>query len=130
MSNIACKWKKTARRTASPRTPACANGSQNSWVSIMQVNSKPPEAGIVTDVEHRLQMEENRQTHSIPADASVRERLAKLMGFNNAGEFEATRSRHSNRCRTSLANGRKPPDAQHPRGRQRARTARKTHGFQ
>ena len=51
------------------------------------------------DVEHRLQMEGNRQTHSIPADNLARERLAKLMSFNTVGEFEAARSRHSNNVR-------------------------------
>jgi glutamate-ammonia-ligase adenylyltransferase len=33
------------------------------------------------DVEHRLQMEDNLQTHTIPANRSDRERLARLMGF-------------------------------------------------
>ena len=33
------------------------------------------------DVEHRLQMENDRQTHTIPADKPAQERLARLMGF-------------------------------------------------
>jgi len=33
------------------------------------------------DLEHRLQMEENRQTHTIPTDRPARERLARLMGL-------------------------------------------------
>ena len=40
------------------------------------------------DVEHRLQMEANLQTHTIPTDLVARERLAKLMGFGATGEFE------------------------------------------
>jgi glutamate-ammonia-ligase adenylyltransferase len=51
------------------------------------------------DVEHRLQMEENLQTHTIPANRAARERLAKLMNFKNAAEFEAARRDHTERVR-------------------------------
>jgi glutamate-ammonia-ligase adenylyltransferase len=51
------------------------------------------------DVEHRLQMEENLQTHTIPAGGPARERLAKLMGFNSAGAFEAARRAHTDNVR-------------------------------
>ena len=40
------------------------------------------------DVEHRLQMEENQQTHTIPEDRPARLRLARLMGFKSLEEFE------------------------------------------
>ncbi|HUR47314.1 MAG TPA: hypothetical protein VMZ27_15640, partial [Candidatus Saccharimonadales bacterium] len=40
------------------------------------------------DVEHRLQMENNLQTHTIPAEHEPRERLAHLMGFATLREFE------------------------------------------
>jgi glutamate-ammonia-ligase adenylyltransferase len=43
------------------------------------------------EVENRLQMEANRQTHTIPAERQARERLARLMGFGTAAEFEAAR---------------------------------------
>ena len=36
------------------------------------------------DVEHRLQMEDNLQTHTIPEDRPARERLARLMGLRDA----------------------------------------------
>ena len=42
------------------------------------------------DVEHRLQMEDNLQTHTIPADRRAQERLARLMGF---ATLERVRSR-------------------------------------
>jgi glutamate-ammonia-ligase adenylyltransferase len=51
------------------------------------------------DVEHRLQMEENLQTHTIPTGLAARERLAKLMRFNTAKEFEATRRNHTEKVR-------------------------------
>lgn len=47
------------------------------------------------DVEHRLQMYQNLQTHTIPTDRTARERLAVCMGFRSAKEFEAARGRHT-----------------------------------
>src|SRR6185503_21374584 len=51
------------------------------------------------DVEHRLQMEENLQTHVIPTNRAARERLAKLMGFATEVKFEAARRLHTNTVR-------------------------------
>jgi [glutamine synthetase] adenylyltransferase / [glutamine synthetase]-adenylyl-L-tyrosine phosphorylase len=42
-------------------------------------------------LEHRLQMEDNLQTHTIPAERSSQERLARVMGFRGMEEFEADR---------------------------------------
>ena len=47
------------------------------------------------DVEHRLQMEDDLQTHTIPAQPECRERLAALMSFRGWNEFEAARAKHS-----------------------------------
>ena len=47
------------------------------------------------DVEHRLQMENDRQTHTIPADKPAQERLARLMGFADQRAFEAARHSHT-----------------------------------
>lgn len=52
------------------------------------------------DVEHRLQMEDNRQTHTIPLDKEARVRLARLMGFKTAKDFEAALHSHNDRVRT------------------------------
>jgi glutamate-ammonia-ligase adenylyltransferase len=51
------------------------------------------------DVEHRLQMEDNLQTHSIPIERAARERLAALMGFPTPGKFESALKRHTSRVR-------------------------------
>lgn len=51
------------------------------------------------DVEHRLQMEENQQTHTIPSEAEACERLARLMEFKNHAEFEARRAAHTQAVR-------------------------------
>jgi [glutamine synthetase] adenylyltransferase / [glutamine synthetase]-adenylyl-L-tyrosine phosphorylase len=51
------------------------------------------------DVEHRLQMEANRQTHTIPTERKARERLVRLMGFASLPAFEATRRAHADQVR-------------------------------
>jgi glutamate-ammonia-ligase adenylyltransferase len=64
------------------------------------------------DVEHRLQMEENLQTHTIPASRPAHERLAKLMGFGSIEEFEAARQAQCGRVRRIFDNrlkSEKPP---------------------
>lgn len=47
------------------------------------------------DVEHRLQMEENLQTHTLPKNKAAVERVARLMGCKNAAEFERRRREHT-----------------------------------
>jgi glutamate-ammonia-ligase adenylyltransferase len=51
------------------------------------------------DVEHRLQMEDNRQTHTIPSDRHARERLARLMCFTSLSEFESAHQAHTGSVR-------------------------------
>jgi glutamate-ammonia-ligase adenylyltransferase len=51
------------------------------------------------DVEHRLQMEENLQTHTIPAERRAQERLAKLMGFRTVGVFKKAHQTHARNVR-------------------------------
>lgn len=41
------------------------------------------------DVEHRLQMEDDRQTHTIPAARPAQERLARLMGCDSLKAFQS-----------------------------------------
>jgi glutamate-ammonia-ligase adenylyltransferase len=43
------------------------------------------------DVEHRLQMEDNRQTHTVPTNPHALERLARLMEFKSSHDFESVR---------------------------------------
>jgi glutamate-ammonia-ligase adenylyltransferase len=51
------------------------------------------------DVEHRLQMEAGRQTHTIPAARPELERLARLMGFETPAAFESARQAHTRQVR-------------------------------
>jgi len=46
------------------------------------------------DVEHRVQMEDNRQTHTLPEDAAFLERLARLMGFESREAFSRALRSH------------------------------------
>jgi glutamate-ammonia-ligase adenylyltransferase len=46
------------------------------------------------DVEHRLQMEANLQTHTLPESQSARERLARLMDFKTLKTFETVLKGH------------------------------------
>jgi glutamate-ammonia-ligase adenylyltransferase len=51
------------------------------------------------DIEHRLQMEENLQTHTIPVADPAQERLARLMGFQKLSDFERARQDHTGNVR-------------------------------
>jgi [glutamine synthetase] adenylyltransferase / [glutamine synthetase]-adenylyl-L-tyrosine phosphorylase len=46
------------------------------------------------EVEHRIQMLEDAQTHQVPADAETRARVAALAGFATLTEFEAALIEH------------------------------------
>jgi len=67
------------------------------------------------DIEHRLQMEDNRQTHTIPTGKDERARIAKLMGFATIPAFEKELQGINDDVRASYdrfinppANGEKP----------------------
>jgi [glutamine synthetase] adenylyltransferase / [glutamine synthetase]-adenylyl-L-tyrosine phosphorylase len=51
------------------------------------------------DVEHRLQMENNQQTHTIPEERAARERLARLMGFSGWKPFSIAHRKQTQRVR-------------------------------
>ncbi len=51
------------------------------------------------DVEHRLQMENNLQTHTIPVSRRARQRLAALMGCSSIAQFEETHEVHTRMVR-------------------------------
>lgn len=66
----------------------------------------PDEAGqldaayrFLRDVEHRLQMENNRQTHTIPEDHAFQLRLARLMDFKSLPEFQSALRSHTRNVR-------------------------------
>ena len=54
-------------------------------------------------VEHRLQMVDDRQTHTLPARAGEIDRIAALMGFPDAASFATALVHHLDRVRTRYA---------------------------
>lgn len=56
------------------------------------------------DVEHRLQMDNNLQTHTIPTERRARQRLAALMGCSSLAEFERIHRQHTTRVRATYDN--------------------------
>jgi glutamate-ammonia-ligase adenylyltransferase len=64
------------------------------------------------EVEHRLQMEAGRQTHTVPTERLPRQRLARLMGFDTLATFEAARRNHTGNVRriyNQILPGEEPP---------------------
>ncbi|HTV41122.1 MAG TPA: bifunctional [glutamate--ammonia ligase]-adenylyl-L-tyrosine phosphorylase/[glutamate--ammonia-ligase] adenylyltransferase [Candidatus Sulfotelmatobacter sp.] len=51
------------------------------------------------DVEHRLQMENNLQTHTIPDNIAFQQRLARLMNFKYLPKFQAALRSHTGNVR-------------------------------
>jgi [glutamine synthetase] adenylyltransferase / [glutamine synthetase]-adenylyl-L-tyrosine phosphorylase len=51
------------------------------------------------DVEHRLQMEDNLQTHTIPRERRARLRLARLMNFKSLEKFQSALQTHTGNVR-------------------------------
>jgi glutamate-ammonia-ligase adenylyltransferase len=81
----------------------------------------PEEAGqldaayrFLRDVEHRLQMENNRQTHTIPEDKNAQLRLARLMAFKSVPQFQSAlraQTRNVRRIYESVFKDKSPENA-------------------
>jgi [glutamine synthetase] adenylyltransferase / [glutamine synthetase]-adenylyl-L-tyrosine phosphorylase len=56
------------------------------------------------DIEHRLQMENNLQTHTIPTERKARQRLAALMDCASVAEFEDRHLHHTTQVRQTYDN--------------------------
>jgi glutamate-ammonia-ligase adenylyltransferase len=83
-----------------PRTlEALEKLAQYEWLTAAECRSLAQAYCFLREVEHRLQMEGNAQTHTIPANRAVRQRLARLMGLKTAREFEARRRAHTGEVR-------------------------------
>src|SRR5437868_9669616 len=67
--------------------PALEKLAQYDLLSRQEAQSLGQAYRFLRDVEHRLQMEENRQTHSIPENPHAQERLARLMDSSKLPEF-------------------------------------------
>ena len=79
--------------------PGLAKLAQYHLLSDAEARELDAAYRFLRDVEHRLQMEQNRQTHTIPADRTARLRLARLMNFSRREEFESALGKHTGNVR-------------------------------
>lgn len=79
--------------------PCLAKLAEYELLSAKEAHQLAVAYGFLRDVEHRLQMEDNLQTHTIPADRRAQERLARLMDFAALKEFDAARQGHTRNVR-------------------------------
>lgn len=83
-----------------PQTlPGLGKLSQYGLVETRDTGLLAEAYGFLRDVEHRLQMEDNLQTHTVPAQRPARTRLARLMGFPKLAEFEVAHQNHTRNVR-------------------------------
>ncbi|HTY86414.1 MAG TPA: hypothetical protein VMB80_03035, partial [Candidatus Acidoferrum sp.] len=79
--------------------PCLAKLAQYKLLAEEEARSLDAAYRFLRDVEHRLQMEENQQTHTLPADPKLRLRLARLMGCSSLKEFEFQLQTHQDNVR-------------------------------
>ena len=79
--------------------PCLAKLAQYKLLAEEEVRQLDAAYRFLRDVEHRLQMEENQQTHTIPADRTAQQRLTRLMGFKSLKEFEVALKKHTGSVR-------------------------------
>ena len=74
--------------------PCLEKLAQYALLSAEQAGQLRDAYNFLRKAEHRLQMEDNRQTHTIPVSQPAQVRLAKLMGFERLKSFEVEHRRH------------------------------------
>ena len=79
--------------------PCLAKLAQYTLLSRLEARELAAAYCFLRDGEHRCQMEANLQTHTIPAERSAQERLAKLMGFKSFPEFNRELRAHTGNVR-------------------------------
>ena len=75
--------------------PCLKKLAQYELLSPTEANQLDAAYRFLRDVEHRLQMENNRQTHTIPEDAPSKLRLARLMDFKSLSRFQPALREHT-----------------------------------
>ncbi len=79
--------------------PALAKLVQYELLSAEESRLLTQAYAFLREVEHRLQMEDNRQTHTIPEDRHAQERLARLMDFTTLEDFKVTHEAYTQNVR-------------------------------
>ncbi len=80
--------------------PSLAKLAEYSLLSATEATQLAESYRFWRDVEHRLQMEDNLQTHTLPTDAPALARIAHLMGCGSVNDFESRRTLHASRVRS------------------------------
>ncbi|MGH7940059.1 MAG: bifunctional [glutamate--ammonia ligase]-adenylyl-L-tyrosine phosphorylase/[glutamate--ammonia-ligase] adenylyltransferase, partial [Limisphaerales bacterium] len=79
-----------------PQTLPCLKKlAQYELLSPAEANELDMAYRFLRDVEHRLQMENNRQTHTIPDDPPSQLRLGRLMEFKSVSQFQSAVRGHT-----------------------------------
>jgi glutamine synthetase adenylyltransferase len=81
--------------------PTLAKLAQYRLLTHAETDALTAAYGFLRDVEHRLQMDDNRQTHTIPVERAAQERLARLMGFATLKEFNTALREHTTAVRAA-----------------------------
>ncbi|HEX3625697.1 MAG TPA: bifunctional [glutamate--ammonia ligase]-adenylyl-L-tyrosine phosphorylase/[glutamate--ammonia-ligase] adenylyltransferase [Verrucomicrobiae bacterium] len=79
--------------------PCLQKLTQYDLLSSAEANQLDAAYRFLRDVEHRLQMDDNRQTHTIPQDAAFQLRLARLMDFKTLPPFQSALREHTTNVR-------------------------------
>ena len=79
--------------------PCLAKLAQYKLLAEDEAQSLEAAYRFLRDVEHRLQMDENQQTHTLPTDRAAQLRLARLMGCPALKEFEYALQKHKDNVR-------------------------------
>jgi glutamate-ammonia-ligase adenylyltransferase len=93
-------------RLRSPSTlPALRALAGGGYVSAEDAADLESAYGFLRTVEHRLQLYEGQQVHTLPASEAARTRLARVLGYRDQpsgtalAQFDADRKRHQSRVR-------------------------------
>src|SRR5262245_44799861 len=79
--------------------PLLAKLAQYKFLSEKEATDLTRAYCFLRDVEHRVQMEHDLQTHTIPEEAKARQRLARSLGFATVTEFETNLRQQNDRVR-------------------------------
>ncbi|WP_246725029.1 bifunctional [glutamine synthetase] adenylyltransferase/[glutamine synthetase]-adenylyl-L-tyrosine phosphorylase [Beijerinckia sp. L45] len=76
---------------------------RDGWVTRKAVGDLTRAYKFLRDIEHRLQMIADEQTHKLPSDPDTLDRFARFAGFASTARFAAVLTRHLSRVVTQYA---------------------------
>jgi len=79
---------------------ALAALSEAGWIAAQARDDLAEAYAFLRQLEHRLQMRDDQQTHALPADETERTAIAAFMGYADLAAFEETLTAHLERVQT------------------------------